>query len=80
MGADISIMKAIYQPFNHCIDVADDMTCQSHCCGDYNSCTCDTKNLRPTDSRQSDSTLTTLSRSAIDLATPAHSRQHSKDK
>ena len=75
MGADISRMKAIYQPFNHCIDVADDMTCQSHCCGDYNSCTCDTKN-----SRQSDSTLATLSRSTIDLAAPAHSHHHSKDK
>ena len=56
MGADIIILKAMFQPFNHCIDVADDMTCESPCCGDYNSCLCDTKN-----SRQGDSTPATLS-------------------
>ena len=46
MGVDMSIMKLITQPFNHCIDVADDMTCQSKCCWDANSCACDTKNSR----------------------------------
>ena len=59
MGADISILKAVFQPFNHCIDVADDMECKSKCCGDYSSCICDTKNSRPqaTNSRQSESSL-----------------------
>ena len=75
MGADISIIKLITQPFNHCIDVADDMTCQSKCCGDANSCTCDTKNSRasPISSRDSDTTLD------ISPKTPLHnSRQRSK--
>ena len=75
MGADISIIKLITKPFNHCIDVADDMTCQSKCCGDANSCTCDTKNSRasPISSRDSDTTLD------ISPKTPSHSsRQRSK--
>ena len=63
MGADISIIKAAYQPFNHCIDVADDMQCKSNCCGDYSTCTCDTKN---THSRQSESTLGALSESSLE--------------
>ena len=74
MGVDMSIMKLITQPFNHCIDVADDMTCQSKCCGDANSCTCDTKNSRASTiaSRDSDTTLD------ISPKTPSHSRQRSK--
>ena len=60
MGADISILKAVFQPFNHCIDVADDMSCQSKCCGDNSSCACDTKNSRASTipSRDSDATIT----------------------
>ena len=65
MGADISIIKTLTQPFNHCIDVADVMECKSQCCGEGNTCSCDTKNSRV--SRDSDATLT-----------PAHSRQQSK--
>ena len=74
MGADISIIKLITKAFNHCIDIADDMTCQSKCCGDANSCTCDTKNSRasPISSRDSDTTLD------ISPKTPSHSRQRSK--
>ena len=70
MGADISILKAVFQPFNHCIDVADDMSCQSKCCGDDSSCACDTKNSRASTilSRDSDATIT------------PESLQHSKDK
>ena len=70
MGADISIIKLITKPFNHCIDVADDMTCQSKCCGDASSCTCDTKNSRasPVPSRDSDTTI------EIAPKTPSHSR------
>ena len=74
MGADISTLKMKTQPFNHCIDVADGMTCQSKCCGDANSCTCDTKNSRASTiiSRDSDATLD------ISPKTPSHSRQRSK--
>ena len=70
MGADINILKAVFQPFNHCIDVADDMSCQSKCCGDNSSCACDTKNSRASTilSRDSDATIT------------PESLQHSKDK
>ena len=72
MGADISILKLITQPFNHCIDVADDMTCQSKCCGDSGSCTCDTKNSRasPISSRDSDTTIVPPELAA---KTPSHS-------
>ena len=75
MGANISIIKLITKPFNHCIDIADDMTCQSKCCGYANSCTCDTKNSRasPISSRDSDATLDNSPK------TPSHgSRQRSK--
>ena len=74
MGADISILKAVFQPFNHCIDVADDMECKSKCCGDYSTCTCDTKNSRASTiiSRDSDATLAPSDKSA---KTPSHSRQ-----
>ena len=74
MGADISIIKTIRQPFNHCIDIADDMECQSKCCGDSGSCTCDTKNSRASTiiSRDSDVTITPCD---ISPKTPSH---HSK--
>ena len=77
MGADISIIKTILQPCNHCIEVADDMECKSKFCGNYSSCTCDTKNSRASTiiSRDSDATLTP---SEISPKTPSHSRQHSK--
>ena len=82
MGADISILKIKTQPFNHCIDVADDMTCQSKCCGDANSCECDTKNSRASTviSRDSDITIVPADLSPNEssaMPTPAHSR-HSK--
>ena len=79
MGADISILKAIFQPFNHCIDVADDMECKSKCCGDNSSCACDTKNSRASTimSRDSDATLTPSE--AASPKTPAHSRHRPKE-
>ena len=74
----MSILKLKTQPFNHCIDVADDMTCQSKCRGDANSCTCDTKNSRASTiiSRDSDATLAP---SDISPKTPAHSRHRSRE-
>ena len=78
MGVDMSIMKLITQPFIHCIDVADDMTCQSKCCGDAGSCTCDTKNSRasPISSRDSDETIVP---SDLSPKTPTHRRHRSRE-
>ena len=78
MGVDMSILKLITQPFNHCIDVADDMTCQSKCCGDANSCESDTKNSRAstTISRDSDETIVP---SDLSPKTPTHSRHRSRE-
>ena len=74
MGADISIFKAI----NHCIDVADDMTCQSKCCGDANSCACDTKNSRASTIRSRDSDAT-LAPSDVSPKSPSHARLRSRE-
>ena len=72
MGADISIIKLITKPFNHCIDIADDMTCQSKCCGDANSCACDTKNSRASTIISRDSDITIVP-SDLSPQTPSHS-------
>ena len=70
MGLDISKITRLTS------DLCSEVRCKLDCC--HEGMLCEFDNKDSTSSRQSETTLATLSNSSLELATPAHSRQRSK--